>query len=265
MKRSLLATSVILLNVLAACSENEPVRAIISPTKAPEDAYRAEGGGNNPGPGSNVPPPATSAKKPPTIVPAPVPIASPTPPSDAKPDDDSRDPVDQDNNPPVVIDKGVSANVTLDKFYSVRSNYDRVYAKVQSWFVPRFKTMSNSCVAFMSTALGLAGFVIPEIIDEKGESNHTLTKPFSDYLEKRLGWTRITNPSSLQPGDVVFTLANDSSGYPAHTYMFHRWENASNFIAVVVDNGGFLRARNVKGRYAEYNFTPFWYALRHVP
>ena len=166
-------------------------------------------------------------------------------------------------NPDVTV-TNTNVNAVLFAFYSKFRNYDSVTATVKNWFVPRFGSLKNSCVAFMSTALRLAGFQIPELVNDRGESTHTVTKPFSDYLEKRLGWTRIKNADSLISGDIVFTKPNDNSSYPAHTYMFHSWVDKTRGTGLVIDNQGFLKSRNITG-YNDYQFTPFSYALRHKP
>jgi len=79
-----------------------------------------------------------------------------------------------------------------------------------------------------------------------------------------LGWMRINDANSLQPGDVVMTEDDRRyPGYPAHTYMFHSWSDRSAGIGWVIDNQDFIHERNVFG-YGSYNFTPFAYALRSV-
>lgn len=153
-------------------------------------------------------------------------------------------------------------NDALLEFYSNSDNYQHVYAEVRSWFYPRFGTMKNTCVAFMSTALSKAGVAIPEILDERKESTVLLTRPFSRYLEFTLGWKRITSVDEILPGDVMFSEDEKGyPGYPAHTYMFYAWDNKEIGTGIIVDNQGFMKKRNIFG-YAEFNYTPFAYALR---
>lgn len=162
-----------------------------------------------------------------------------------------------------VTDKAApqSKNQALFEYYSQRENYNQVFSDVLK-FYPTGR--SNGCVAFMSSALRRVGVNIPLGVYVGGESVSLVTKPFSRYLTETLGWMRINDANSLQPGDVVLT-EDDSRypGYPAHTYMFHSWSNRSAGIGWVIDNQDFIHERNVFG-YGSYNFTPFAYALRSL-
>jgi len=162
-----------------------------------------------------------------------------------------------------VTDKAApqSKNQRLFDYYSKRENYNQVFADVLK-FYPAGR--SNGCVAFMSSALRRVGVDIPLGVYVGGETVSLVTKPFSRYLTETLGWMRINDANSLQPGDVVMTEDDRRyPGYPAHTYMFHSWSDRSAGIGWVIDNQDFIHERNVFG-YGSYNFTPFAYALRSV-
>jgi hypothetical protein len=154
-----------------------------------------------------------------------------------------------------------STRQRLFDFYSKRENYNQVFSDVLK-FYPTGR--SNGCVAFMSSALRRVGVNIPLGVYIGGESVSLVTKPFSRYLTETLGWIRIDDVNSLQPGDVVMTEDDRRyPGYPAHTYMFHSWSDRSAGIGWVIDNQDFTHERNVFG-YGSYNFTPFAYALRSL-
>jgi hypothetical protein len=154
-----------------------------------------------------------------------------------------------------------TTNQKLFEYYSKRENYNQVFSDVLK-FYPTGR--SNGCVAFMSSALRRVGVNIPIGVYIGGESVSLVTKPFSRYLTETLGWMRINDANSLQPGDVVLTEDDRRyPGYPAHTYMFHSWSDRSAGIGWVIDNQDFIHERNVFG-YGSYNFTPFAYALRSL-
>ncbi|NBW80220.1 hypothetical protein EBR21_00560 [bacterium] len=149
-------------------------------------------------------------------------------------------------------------NRQLLSWYNVESNYNQVYKDVLE-FYPQGRY--NGCVAFLSSALRRVGVRVP--IQSSTESASLVTKPFSNHLEKELGWVRIPDAKLLRPGDIVFTTDNPSyPGYPAHTYVFHSWSNKSSGLALVIDNQDFTHERNIFANTAGYNFTPFAYALR---
>lgn len=152
-----------------------------------------------------------------------------------------------------------SFNQTLSDWYSQNSNYALVMQDVKGFYPP---VRYNGCVAFMSAALRRLGVSLP-IASHDPESPSLVTRPFSNFLEQRLGWIRIRGAHALTTGDVVFTQDNPSHpGYPAHVYMFHSWSNRSLGIARVIDNQDFMHERNINDSSAGFNFTPFAYALR---
>jgi hypothetical protein len=160
---------------------------------------------------------------------------------------------------PTPIKTQKTFNQSLSEWYSQSHNYNLVMKDVKGFYPPvRF----NGCVAFMSAALRRLGVSLP-IASHDPESPSLVTRPFSDFLEQRLGWFRIRGASDLASGDIVFTQDNPSyPGYPAHVYMFHSWSNRSLGIARVVDNQDFMHERNIYDNNAGFNFTPFAYALR---
>ena len=144
-----------------------------------------------------------------------------------------------------------SINEKLAQFYSVKTNYDRVYVDVMSWY----GTLDNACVAFMSTALRMVGYNVPKTTNNKGENISLVTTPFSNYLVSQ-GWKRI-KLNELLPGDICFSIETDDPGYPSHTYMFAGWESKLD-SAFVIDNQGFTHSRNMVGG----PLDAFAYALR---
>ena len=122
---------------------------------------------------------------------------------------------------PVPYVSGSKISASLFKYYSEKTNYNRVFGEVKEFY----GTRSNGCVAFMTSALRQIGVPVPKSADRRGENISLVTRPFSNYLEHDLGWTRIRSEENLKPGDVVFTKEGRSRGYPAHTYMFAGWQD----------------------------------------
>lgn len=151
-------------------------------------------------------------------------------------------------------------NVTskLCSFYSIHTNYDKVYeAVVNGWF----GTTSNACTAFLSEALRQSGYPVPHGPYLDGDIS-TWTFSLSGWLISK-GWKKITNPNDLQPGDVCFTLPSDpNDDHPAHVYMFQSWQSKAASAAYVVDNQEFTHVRNIGEGGGGFNFTPYWYHVR---
>jgi hypothetical protein len=146
----------------------------------------------------------------------------------------------------------------LVDYYSVFANYTRVSDQVKVFYPPHVK---NGCVAFMSEALRQSGYFIPKDQIRDGYNVSLVTPGFYAYLKEK-NWKKINQSDLLQPGDIVFTLPEDSwPGVSAHTYLFQRWSNKADGIGIVIDNQGFSHNRNIYG-YGTHNFTPFWYAMR---
>jgi hypothetical protein len=143
-------------------------------------------------------------------------------------------------------------------YYSTKANYERVTANVFSWF----GTRTNGCVAFMSTALRQVGFPIPQNAVLDGYSVSTWTASFSAFLRNK-GWVRVNSHTELQPGDIVFTVGEESdpTNTPLHTYMFHSWKDRAAKTGWVIDNQAFTHERAIFS-YGDFNFSPFAYALR---
>lgn len=158
--------------------------------------------------------------------------------------------------PPPAPTPATSMQTKLHAFYSVRANYDKVYNSVMAWF----GTTSNGCVAFNSEAVRQSGVDnVPKKVDSRGESVSLVTRPYRNYLEQEKGWTRVTDPNVLVPGDICFS--QDEPGwpdYPAHVFMFDAWVNKP-LTATVIDNRNFKYVRNIKGG---TSYTPFAYAVR---
>jgi hypothetical protein len=143
-------------------------------------------------------------------------------------------------------------------FYSDEANYRNVYRSVMSWF----GTTSNACVAFASTALRMMGVNVPQNGVWNGERLSLLTKPFSQYLENKLGWDRINNSRDLEPGDLVFTVDEPKApGYPAHVFMHSGYADDARTISWAVDNQGFTHTRALAGDIKK-DYSAFAYALR---
>ena len=133
-------------------------------------------------------------------------------------------------------------NLKLDNWYSKASNYEKVYDSVSDWYPPIRK---QGCVAFMTTALRYIGIPVPHRQTKWGDIS-LVTLPFSDYLIDELDWRIFKNFSSFQPGDILFTVSDESS-MPTHTLMFHGWVDQSEGLATVIDNQSFIHERNLYG------------------
>jgi cell wall-associated NlpC family hydrolase len=153
------------------------------------------------------------------------------------------------------------ANVSgqdFSDFYTNEYNYKQVYRNVMSWF----GGTSNGCVAFASTALRFLGVNVPQNGLWNGERVSLLTKPFSAYLQDKLGWTRVTQSKELRPGDLVFTVDEPKApGYPAHVFMHAGYEDAARLISLAVDNQEFTHPRALAGD-VKKDYSAFAYALR---
>ncbi|MEY4064131.1 MAG: hypothetical protein RIR26_339 [Pseudomonadota bacterium] len=127
-----------------------------------------------------------------------------------------------------------------------------------SWF----GTTKNGCVAFASTALRFMGMNIPLDATYKGERVSMLTRPFSAFLEAKMGWIRISDPKALQPGDLVFTVDEPKApGYPAHVFMHSGYADAARTLSLAVDNQDFTHERALGGDLKK-DYSAFAYALR---
>ncbi|MFZ9889556.1 MAG: peptidoglycan-binding domain-containing protein [Myxococcota bacterium] len=155
----------------------------------------------------------------------------------------------------------MGTHARLSEQYSSPGGYNAVRSAVRRFYPP---DRDNGCVAYMSEALRQVGVPVPKTADASGSSISLVTKPFSNYLENKLGWQRIHSAADLRPGDVCFTRDNPSyPGYPAHTFMFQGWKDQARGIAWVVDNQDNVHPRNIHvDDFGNYNFTPFRYALR---
>lgn len=147
-------------------------------------------------------------------------------------------------------------NLKLYNWYSKASNYEKVYDSVSTWYPPIRK---QGCVAFMSTALRYIGIPVPHRQTKWGNLS-LLTLPFSDYLIDELDWRVLKNFSSFQPGDILFTVSDESS-MPTHTLMFHGWVDQEAGIATVIDNQSFIHERNLYGS-VKPDYDAIWYGLR---
>ncbi|MBS1707082.1 MAG: hypothetical protein JST40_14560 [Armatimonadetes bacterium] len=144
---------------------------------------------------------------------------------------------------PITAALAVSDVITkrLDDYYV--ANFRKVYDNVMGWF----GTTSNGCVAFLSSALRLSGYLVPPIDSPSGwgprnpdgtGSPHLIsewTGAFQWWIAKQ-GWQKIVGMNQLQRGDVVF--ANDNSGdpVPSHVFEFHSWIDQASSLANVLDN-----------------------------
>jgi len=146
----------------------------------------------------------------------------------------------------------------FSQFYTNQNNYDAVYRNVMSWF----GTTRNACVAFASTALRMLGLNVPQDGILNGERLSLLTKPFSIYMEAKLGWIRIRDSRALKPGDLVFTIDEPGyPGYPSHVFMHAGYADSARTISWAVDNQDFTHERALQGDPA-MDYDAFAYALR---
>lgn len=164
-----------------------------------------------------------------------------------------------------------AANQKLFEFYGDSKNFQLVWHKVEEWWKPENRADPNDvrilgCVAFMSTALRFVAVHVPLDLDNE-EPTSLVTKPFSEFLEYKLHWQRISDINSLLPGDVMFTKDNAQwPTYPDHTYMFHSWKDQTHYLALVVDNQGAAHDRELNGHFDPQQKVqiPFAYALREA-
>lgn len=156
---------------------------------------------------------------------------------------------------------GAAIHQRLLQHFSSPEGYRSVQREVRQFYPP---DKDNGCVAYLSEALRQTGVPIPHKRDASGLNISTVTTPFSNHLEHRLGWQRIRSMHDLKPGDVCFTKPGPKyPDDPAHTFMFHGWQDQARGIARVVDNQENVHLRNITvDNYGEFNFTPFAYALR---
>jgi hypothetical protein len=138
----------------------------------------------------------------------------------------------------------------------------RGYRSIKRDALAWHRTTRNACVAFASTALRHVGVAVPRPGPDGTEAISRLTKPFVEYLEVELGWTRITDVAELQRGDLLFTTdAPCCPGYPSHVVVMLGWRDQARAVVRVVDNGGRDRDRSLAGD-AKRDVDAFAFALR---
>ena len=98
-----------------------------------------------------------------------------------------------------------STSAALASHLASRAHDRAIRADVLGWH----HTMTNGCVAYASTALRHVGVAIGEreVLDGDGVSR--LTRGFVRYLEDTLGFTRLTDPRALAPGDLARIVHQD--------------------------------------------------------
>ena len=147
---------------------------------------------------------------------------------------------------------------TFANFFSHEPSYNKVYWNVMGWY----GSTRNGCVAFASTALRFLGAPISIEQIFNGERVSLLTRPFSAYLEQRLGWKRVTSSTQLERGDLVFTVDEPTApGYPAHVFMHNGYADSGKSISWAIDNQDFTHERALGGD-KQKDYSPFAYALR---
>lgn len=150
-------------------------------------------------------------------------------------------------------------NAALVRYLGKRANYKKVRRDVISWH----GTMTNGCVAFISTAMRHLGIDVPQTGKIDGDGVSRITRAFSIFLEDQLGWTRFTDPAELRPGDLVFTTDVECCpGYPAHVFVFHSWADERARVAWAIDNQGHTHRRPLYPDDGDGDIDPFAYALR---
>jgi hypothetical protein len=151
----------------------------------------------------------------------------------------------------------VSARAFAD-FFSHEPSYNKVYWNVMGWF----GSTKNGCVAFASTALRFLGAPIAVEQVYNGERVSLLTRPFSAFLQKQMGWTRVQSSTQLKPGDLVFTVDEPTApGYPAHVFMHLDYADSAKKISLAIDNQDFTHERALAGD-KQKDYSEFAYALR---
>lgn len=136
----------------------------------------------------------------------------------------------------------VGVNSALNKYYSVKSNYNKVYKDVMKWY----GTTTMGCVAFLSTAMRHTNINIPQSGSMNGKSISLNTEGFEAFVKAKLNWKQDSVASRLLPGDVVISQ-DRYAGHPDHVYMFHAWQDKVKSVAYVIDNQGFTHLRNIVG------------------
>jgi hypothetical protein len=123
-------------------------------------------------------------------------------------------------------------------------------------------TMTNGCVAYVSTALRHVGVAVPQDGKLDGEGISRITRAFAVYLQQALGYWRVSRLADLRPGDLVFTVdVSCCPGYPAHVFVFLGWSSRRRAVALVVDNQGTRHERPLRTRPGS-PIDAFAYALR---
>ena len=147
---------------------------------------------------------------------------------------------------------------TLSRYVGSQANDRELRREVRRWH----HTLRNGCVAYASTALRHVGVDIDEKGKLDGDGISRLTRGFSRHLEENLGWERVTDATTLRPGDLVFTTdVSCCPGYPAHVVVFHGWVDRRRAIARVSDNTGHKKSRPLFPASGS-GIDPFAYALR---
>jgi hypothetical protein len=127
------------------------------------------------------------------------------------------------------------------------------YRESMAYIKKETGSTKNACATVASGYLIKAGVLT---------KRHTDTIGLSKALEAVKGAVRITNSSTLLPGDILFAQDDNHNKKPDHAYTFIMYPTPSDkSIALVTDNMK-LDASPYKRNLKSGSYTPFWYALR---
>jgi hypothetical protein len=176
------------------------------------------------------------------------------------------------SQPVTGLDGATTANLRLARYLANKRNARKVQRAVAKW--RKKARRRNGSVAFVATALRDIGVPVPQDESIDGLAISHITLALSCYLEDRLGWQRVAEPTELSPGDVVFTEdAICCPGLPAHVFVFLGWSDRARLIAHISDEHGNRHARPLRSAvsrpamshahsHASSSDSPFAYALR---
>lgn len=136
-----------------------------------------------------------------------------------------------------------------DKFITFFSlNYSAVREEVEEWFVPKYspRATQNGCVAHQVSCLKLCGLPYPDWESKKTELQ-AINVDYFVVWAKSNGWTKITDISSLLPGDICVSGPRSDLSSLDHVYAFYQYIDSS--TALVLHNQAFgLSKRSLIGR-----------------
>lgn len=136
-----------------------------------------------------------------------------------------------------------------DKFIMFfNMNYAAVREEVEGWFVPKYspEATQNGCVAHQVSCLKLCGLPYPDW-NSKTTMLQAINVDYYVVWAQASGWTKITDISSLLPGDICVSGPKSDLSSLDHVYAFYQYIDSS--TALVLHNQAFgLSKRSLIGR-----------------